>query len=274
MVLKLFLFISAFLCTVCYTSLAFRPLSLGSHRGARDALFVTVDSSSISSCELIVWDCDGVLVDSEALLKQGEVEALARAGFSDVTVEDCVRMFSGVSPDQATANFLKEKGRPLPEHFFRDQIAGSMQLFRDRLQPLMKDTVLRLRDKGVRMCVASGSPRSRVLLCLDVAGIGECFTANSVFTREQVSRGKPAPDLFLLAAEKMGVSPDKCIVVEDASAGIEAADAAKMSCIGYLGGGHTKASWYRDKILSYKIPIAHTQEEVYNMLTMHISKLR
>lgn len=180
-----------------------------------------------------------------------------QAGFSDVTVEDCVRMFSGVSPDQATANFLKEKGRPLPEHFFRDQIAGScyrcflidalhkcsfpqlgsMQLFRDRLQPLMKDTVLRLRDKGVRMCVASGSPRSRVLLCLDVAGIGECFTANSVFTREQVSRGKPAPDLFLLAAEKMGVSPDKCIVVEDASAGIEAADAAKMSCIGYLGGG-------------------------------------
>jgi len=114
---------------------------------------------------------------------------------------------------------------------------GSMQLFRDRLQPLMKDTVLRLKDKGVRMCVASGSPRDRVLLCLEVAGIRSCFSDDTVFTREQVSRGKPAPDLFLFAAEKMGVSPDKCVVVEDAAAGIEAANAAKMTCIGYLGGG-------------------------------------
>ena len=99
----------------------------------------TLSLSAGNPHDLVVWDCDGVLVDSEALLKQGEVEALARAGI-EVSVDDCVRLFSGVSVDEAARNFMKEKGKSLPEHFFRDQIAGSMQLFRDRLIPLMTDT--------------------------------------------------------------------------------------------------------------------------------------
>ena len=73
--------------------------------------------------DLVLWDCDGVLVDSEALLKQGEVEALARAGI-EMSVDDCVRLFSGVSVDEADKNFLKDKGKDLPPNFFKDQIAG------------------------------------------------------------------------------------------------------------------------------------------------------
>lgn len=220
--------------------------------------------------ELVVWDCDGVLVDSEALLKQGEVEALARAGIV-VTVDDCVRLFSGFSPDTATINFEESMKKPLPPKFFRDQIEGSMQLFRDRLIPLMDKTILQLYESKVNMCVASGSPRNRVDLCIQKAGMSNAFPSNTIFTREEVKRGKPAPDLFLHAANKMGIDPSKCVVVEDAVAGIEAAQAANMKVIGFLGGGHAQATWYREKILAYDIPIAYTQEEVYKYLSEYLS---
>lgn len=177
--------------------------------------------------DLVVWDCDGVLVDSEALLKQGEVEALAKAGIS-VTVEDCITMFSGVSPDTATKNFEIAMKRPLPPNFFKEQIEGSLQLFRDRLEPLMTNTVLSLHSKGVRQCVASGSPRNRVDICIEKANMLPAFPPSQIFTREEVKRGKPAPDLFLHAASKMNVTPDRCIVVEDAASGIEAAIAAVL----------------------------------------------
>jgi HAD superfamily hydrolase (TIGR01509 family) len=218
------------------------------------------DNGGFPSKTLIIWDCDGVLVDSEALLKQGEVEGLARAGIS------------GVSVDEAASNFLKEKKRPLPEGFFVEQIAGSLQLFRERLVPLMTDTVMSLHGKGFEMCVASGSPLKRVELCLELAGIDRCFKKGTVYTRELVLRGKPAPDLFLYAAEKMNYSPDQCIVVEDSTAGIEAALAAGMRVIGYLGGGHAQAAWYRNAIESYDVPLAYTQDEVLEYLVSNSSR--
>lgn len=95
-------------------------------------------------------------------------------------------------------------GRSLPPNFFKEQVAGSLELFRQRLQPLMTDTVIKLHEKDkLRQCVASGSPRDRVDICLIKGGIMPCFTPTSIFTREEVKRGKPAPDLFLYAAEKM-----------------------------------------------------------------------
>jgi beta-phosphoglucomutase-like phosphatase (HAD superfamily) len=212
--------------------------------------------------DLIIWDCDGVLVDSEALLKQGEVEALAKAGIK-VTIEDCVALFSGFSPDAATENFLKVMGKPLPNNFFKEQIEGSLQLFKDRLEPLMKETVLKLHNNKILMCVASGSPRNRVDISIEKGGMSTVFPSDRIFTREEVKRGKPAPDLFLLASKKLDVPPEKCIVVEDSSAGIEAAIAANMAVIGFLGGGHAQSTRYREKILSYEIPITYNQEEVF-----------
>ena len=182
----------------------------------------SIDEIYIPKRKLVIWDCDGVLVDSEALLKQGEVEALADAGFN-LSVDDCVRLFSGVSIDKATDNFNKEYNQHLPLDFFKNQVANSLELFRQRLQPLMKNTVIQLHDMEVQMCVASGSPKNRVDLCLDVVGICPCFPPNTVYTRELVANGKPAPDLFLYAAKAMGYEPKDCIVIEDAVSGILAA---------------------------------------------------
>lgn len=129
-----------------------------------------LDASSVSlgkEFDLVIWDCDGVLVDSEALLKIGEVDALAKLGYS-LTTNDCTRLFSGVSVDKAMENFEKEMGAKLPPTFFKEQIEGSLDLFRQKLQPLMADTVTTLFDSNVPMCVASGSPRDRVLLSIEV----------------------------------------------------------------------------------------------------------
>jgi beta-phosphoglucomutase-like phosphatase (HAD superfamily) len=148
--------------------------------------------------ELVIWDCDGCLVDSEALLKTSEVEALAAAGFTEVTVDDCNRLFSGYAPEAGADRFLAEYGRPLPDDFFKDQIEGSLDLFRTRLEQLNARTVLALHAAGVKQIVASGSPRERVLVCLEKAGIAHCFAPEQVFTREDVpGRGKVLTTLTL-----------------------------------------------------------------------------
>tara|TARA_B110001452_G_scaffold104965_3_gene87002 strand:- start:2469 stop:3224 length:756 start_codon:yes stop_codon:yes gene_type:complete len=212
---------------------------------------------------LIIWDCDGVLVDSEALLKTAEVEALHAAGFSQVTADDCNRMFSGFAPEAGAENFLKEFGEELPENFFRDQIANSAELFRQRLAALNGETVRALHAAGRKQVVASGSPRDRVLVCLEVAGIDKCFSPEQIFTREDVpGRGKPRPDMFLLAADKMGVAPSECVVVEDSTSGVRAAQAAEMEVIGFLGGGHAQSSWYRENLAAFNIPLTYSDSEL------------
>lgn len=201
------------------------------------------------------------------------MEALHAAGFPDVTTDDCNRLFSGFAPEAGAANFLLEFGKPLPEHYFRDQIANSVPLFRARLQALTADTVLKLHAEGRAMCVASGSPRTRVDACLEVAKIDACFVPaggpdapSKIFTREDATKGKPDPEMFLLAAASLGVAPSECVVVEDSTAGIRAALAANMEVVGFLGGGHAQAEWYRDNIAAFNIPLVYSQEELYEFL--------
>lgn len=175
-------------------------------------------------------------------------------------------------------NFLEEFKKPLPSTFFKEQIEGSMDLFKTRLKPLMSNTVKNLadlsnKDNKFQMCVASGSPRSRVKLCLEVANIIQHFNENTIYTREQVSKGKPAPDLFLYSAKEMGNIPsNQCIVIEDSAAGIEAALNANMEVIAYLGGGHTSADFYQKAIYSYKVPTVHTEKEVFDLIYQRIAK--
>jgi len=217
---------------------------------------------------LVIWDCDGCLVDSEALLKTAEVEALAAAGFTEVTRDDCNRLFSGYAPEAGAVRFFEEYGKPLPEHFFRDQIANSAVLFRERLEQLNAKTVLELHAAGRQQVVASGSPRDRVLVCLEVAAIGKCFTPEQVFTREDVpGRGKPEPDMFLLAAKSMGVDPSDCVVVEDSTAGVRAAQAAGMEVVGFLGGGHAQSDGYREQIAEFGIPLTYSDTELLEYLS-------
>lgn len=169
-------------------------------------------------------------------MKQGEVDALAKHGIH-VTIDDCTRLFSGFSPEAGERNFREAFSRDLPQDFFKHQVEQSLQLFRDRLTALNDKTVNTLHRNGINQCVASGSPLNRVMISLEKGNMLHCFKEESIFTRELVKKGKPSPDLFLLAAERMGVKHDECLVIEDSVAGVEAAIAARMDVIGFLGGG-------------------------------------
>lgn len=215
----------------------------------------------------MIWDCDGVLVDSEALLKQAEVDALVEAGFEGVTTDDCNRLFSGYAPEAGAVRFEEEYGRPLPDNYFNDQIANSLQLFRDKLVTLNGDTVRSLQAAGRDQVVASGSPRYRVDVCLEKAEIDDVFGKDKVFTKEDVERGKPEPDMFLKAAKFCGYEPKDVVVVEDSSAGMTAAAAAGMECVAYLGGGHAQSTWYAEKIAKFNIPIVYSSDELLEYLT-------
>lgn len=114
--------------------------------------------------------------------------------------------------------------------------------------------------------MASSSQRSRVIQSLKITGQLDYLTEKAVFTSQQVKYGKPAPDLFLFAADQMQIAPQNCLVIEDSPAGIEAAIAANMAVIGFLGGSHTQFPWYHEKIKSYKIPLAYNSAELMSIL--------
>lgn len=218
--------------------------------------------------QLIIWDCDGVLVDSESLLKTSEVEALTKAGYN-VTIEDCVRLFSGHTIENAEKFFKNEYGE-LPSNFFRDQIEGSMQLFEDRLTALNYNNVKNIEKRGIIQCIASGSPKKRVKHCLNITNMRKYFKDEYIFTSEDVKQGKPAPDIYLHAANKMGYSPSNCLVIEDSCSGIKSALGAGMEVLSFLGGGHTKSKAYRDKILKYNIPIFESEKQLLEYILKRI----
>jgi beta-phosphoglucomutase-like phosphatase (HAD superfamily) len=119
---------------------------------------------------------------------------------------------------------------------------------------------------NVQRCVASSSSGHRVIQSLKLTDQLRFFSEESIFTSQQVSKGKPAPDLFLFAASQMGFAPKNCIVIEDSPAGIEAAKAAGMTVICFLGGSHTHYEWYREKMSIFNIPIARNGPELLSHL--------
>jgi HAD superfamily hydrolase (TIGR01509 family) len=102
--------------------------------------------------------------------------------------------------------------------------------------PHLEALLEHLTEEGIPYCVASSGTFERLSVALSALGLSERFT--SVFSAEQVARGKPEPDLFLFAANRFGVPPEACLVIEDSPFGVRAARAANMKCIGFVGGSH------------------------------------
>ena len=135
----------------------------------------------------------------------------------------------------------------------------------------MVDPVLsQLDGLNITRCIASGSRRERVIRSLEITNQMKYFDEHSIFTAQQVEKGKPAPDLFLFAAKQMGISPKDCLVIEDSVAGIQAAQAACMPVIGFLGGSHAGFGWYQAPVKAFGIPIAHNPHELNDLIKEHI----
>ena len=185
--------------------------------------------------DLIIFDCDGVLVDSEIISFEAEAGMLAEIGIP-LTVRDLLARFLGTSSASMFATIERENGVELPPDFAERAALRTLQAFDRRLRPIPGIAEL-LADLPNRKCVASSSEPKRIRHSLTLAGILHHFDPH-IFSANQVKRGKPAPDLFLLAAESMDAAPARCLVIEDSVAGVTAARAAGMAVLGFTGGSH------------------------------------
>ena len=183
---------------------------------------------------LLIFDCDGVLVDSESLSCRIDAEFLTQIGIP-YTAEEIARQFLGVSLKTMIARIEAERGCRLPDDFSERLNRILFARFETDLKPIegVRDTILSLPHPR---CVASSSVPERIALSLRITGLSDLF--DDIFSSTQVPRGKPAPDLFLHAASNMKARPEDCLVIEDSVAGVQAALAAGMRVIGFTGGGH------------------------------------
>jgi len=193
--------------------------------------------------ELVIFDCDGVLVDSEVIAIEIESDLLGAAGFP-IGVDEIADRFVGLSYGDMMAEVETQFGRALPSGLNEEIQQRTLAAFPARLRPV-KGIAEVLADSTRPRCVASSSDLDRIALSLDVTGLAPCFDADTLFSAQMVERGKPAPDLFLLAARRMGVAPESCVVVEDSPHGVRAALAAGMAVVGFVGGDHARPSLRR-----------------------------
>ena len=183
--------------------------------------------------ELVIFDCDGVLVDSERIAVRVEAELLGELGWP-LTEAEIVERFMGRSQQHMVGEIEAYLGRRLPPDWEDDFVELYRQAFERDLQPV--DGVVEALDRvRIPMCVASSGSHEKIHRSLRLCGLDDRF-AGAVFSRDDVARGKPAPDLFLFAAERMGVAPERSVVVEDSPYGIEAGLAAGTAVLGYAGG--------------------------------------
>lgn len=184
--------------------------------------------------ELVIFDCDGVLVDSDRISLRIQAEWISALGL-ETTYEDCVRDFLGLGMP-ATLQILTERfGRPLPSGWEEELDAAVREGFRRELRPV-RGVVEALEEIDLPTCVASSGSQEKMRLTLGLTGLWDRF-AGRIYSADEVQRGKPAPDLFLHAASCMGTTPERCVVVEDSPFGVAAAKAARMSALGYAPEG-------------------------------------
>jgi len=186
-----------------------------------------------------IFDCNGVLVDSETIVANVASQELARAGFT-VAPEVVARFFAGRRPVDMLADIEAATKRRLPPNFAASLASATMRRLRAELRATSHVEHALTWLRGPK-CVASSSPLERIRLSLDSTGLLRFFDPY-LFSANDVPNGKPAPDLFLYVAARMRVQPSECIVVEDSPAGVSAAHAAGMVPIGFIGGSHTNPS--------------------------------
>ena len=204
---------------------------IGSHIGRKLGL----QSERRGVPDLVIFDCDGVLVDSELIFARVLAECLIAVD-CPTTLNEAITLGFGMNRATLSVAVATRFGRALPDAFFEMFAARSAAAFELELSAMAGVEHL-LAALSVRRCVASNGHLIRVRQRLAMTGLLAFFDPH-VFSAIQVAHGKPAPDLFLFAAGRLGAAPENCIVVEDSIPGVQAAVAAGMPAIGFCGGGH------------------------------------
>lgn len=185
--------------------------------------------------DLVIFDCDGVLIDSEIISARMLIAELSGLGV-EIDLPYVAQHFLGRSYPTVMATIRSDFGVVLPEGFEEQYRARLIAAFERELR-VMPHVEAVLAAMGRCWCVATSSSPARVARSLEIAQL-DVLVAGRVFTASEVAHGKPAPDLFLLAATRMGVEPARCLVIEDSLIGIRAARAAGMPVWRFTGGSH------------------------------------
>ena len=183
--------------------------------------------------DLVIFDCDGVLVDSERLSIRVDAIYLERLGWP-LSEAEIIERFVGKSDADMRAEIERELGHPIPadveaefNRLYVDTFAAELTAVHGIREAL--DAIPTPR------CVASSGDHAKIRRNLALTGLADYF-GDRIFSATDVTRGKPAPDLFLHAAATLGAAPERCAVVEDSAYGVEAALAAGMTAFAYAGG--------------------------------------
>jgi len=185
----------------------------------------------VNDVGLVIFDCDGVLVDSERITIQTETSILSQLGWP-MTVDEVVERFVGRSAAYMHAEVEGHLGRPI-DWQVEFEAPTRAALERD-LVPV--DGIVEVLDAiTLPACVASSGSHDKMAFTLGRTGLWDRF-AGRIFSADEVANGKPAPDIFLYAADRLATAPDRCVVVEDSASGVAAARAAGMRVVAYAGG--------------------------------------
>ena len=191
------------------------------------------------SVKAVIFDCDGVLINSEELWIEAEKNVQERHGFS--LSDDDRRQMVGLAADRHEARlrdiFRERCGKPLPESYVEEWRQEYRKLEAEKLRRTegLVACIEALREAGIPYAVASNSEEDHLHFKMKATGIYDLFHPH-IYARDHVENPKPAPDLYLLAARKLGVDPRDCAVVEDSPTGMKAGAAAGAHVIAFAGG--------------------------------------
>lgn len=188
--------------------------------------------------QLIIFDCDGVLVDSEMIASRELALYLTDLGRPTQALE-CRECFTGMSIQSVKDKVESDWGLAVPDDFIERLRERDRSAFDRELKAVahVEDVLTQLRQFHIPFCVASSGTPEKIRHSLDLTGLRPWF-GDHLFSAAQVVHGKPAPDLFLFAAETMGVAPELCLVIEDAAPGVQGGVAAGMEVFGFIGASH------------------------------------
>lgn len=189
--------------------------------------------------QAVIFDLDGCLVDSETLSISAIAEEIRDMGVSDVTYDYIRDRFLGVSMRVICEHVAEQTGKVCADDFVDRVEERLFARYRTDLRQIEGAAAMldALKEQGIPVAIATGGSIRRMGETLKISGLAGYFEGTA-FSADQVKQGKPAPDLFLLAAQELGVDPTKCVVMEDSPHGIQGAKSAGMRAIGFVGGTH------------------------------------
>lgn len=190
----------------------------------------------LNQYQLAIFDCDGVLVDSESISCGVIAEMSTNLGFP-MTTKESIHQFAGTGMSIVRDFISTRINDNLPENFEAEYRRLTAERFLSDLQPIAGVKTV-LEALTIPRCVGSNGPRAKIISNLGITKLDSFFQPEHIFSAYDIQKWKPEPDLYLHAANRLGVASEHCIVVEDSTAGVTAARAAGMDVVAYAGEGN------------------------------------